>query len=104
DLLCAFLLPSISTQLQDRIRRGTCTHHHLSSLLPFRGRLGSGLFLGPTFPLFCHPERSRGICCAPFSCHRFLHSSRIGYAEEPALTTTCLLSCHFAEDLVAASS
>ncbi len=27
-------------------------------------------------PPFCHPERSRGICFAPFSCHKFLHELR----------------------------
>ncbi len=42
-----------------------------------------------TTPNLCHPERSRGICCAPFSCHEFLQSSCIGHAEEPFFQQQC---------------
>ena len=42
-----------------------------------------------TAPLFCHPERSRGICFAPFSLHKFLQSSSIGHAEEPFFQQEC---------------
>ena len=72
DLLCAFLPPPISTELQDRLCRGTFNS-------PPPAHAGEAVA-----PPLCHPERSRGICCAPFSLHRFLQSSRIGYAEEPS--------------------
>ena len=78
DLLCAFL--------QQRPRRATTLN--LSSRAKPRDLLCE---LSPSNDqrkpplLICHPERSRGICCAPFSLHKFVQSSRIGYAEEPLL-------------------
>ncbi len=71
------------------------SHHDSSCHPPWNERRKERLFIRNAVegsalradhrPPFCHPERSRGICFAPFSLHKFLQSSSIGHAEEPLL-------------------
>ncbi len=83
DIFCGKVSPQFvipSAVEGSALRLSPATNFYMSSSIGWAEERGSryqpaslDIFCGKVSPQICHPERSRGICFAPFSCHKFLH-------------------------------